>query len=351
MESFNFSNTKFLIMRNTNWKIAIVFSALLSTFNLLNNSQYYFESNSISILLSWIATFIFLLASWYIISFLLAFVEKSNRKISHLNKILILVVCTTMLLSLFFIIGIYVRNEINDLAPRRENVYFFIALRGFVSIFFIYIFQFALNSDVKSREILLQNQILKTENVRAQFEILRQQVNPHFLFNSLSTLRSMIRSNNKNSETFVLKLSEIYRQLLLKKEKEIVPLQEELDFVNDYMFMLFARFETMLTINVDIPENFLKLKIPTFCLQLLLENCIKHNTISQDKPLRINIFYTNPESLIIENNFQPKLTRSEQSGFGLQNLNQRYSLLGVPEGIHIFSDESVFRVKIKLLNV
>lgn len=338
-------------MRNTNWKISITFSTLLSAFNLLNNSQYYFESNFTSIFLSWIATFVFLLASWYIISFLLAFVEKSSRIISNLNKILILVLCTGVLLSLFFIIGIYARNEITDLAPRRENVGFFIALRGFVSIFFIYIFQYALNSSAKAREVLLQNQTLKTENVRARFEILRQQVNPHFLFNSLSTLRSMIRSNNKNSEIFVLKLSEIYRQLLLKREKEIVTLKEELDFVNDYMFMLFARFEKMLSVNIDIPESFLNLKIPTFSLQLLLENCIKHNIISQDKPLKINIFYTSPDSLIIENNLQPKLSQSEQSGFGLQNLKQRYILSGVPDGIHVFSDESVFRVKIKLLNV
>ncbi|HAF29546.1 MAG TPA: hypothetical protein DCG75_10905 [Bacteroidales bacterium] len=332
------------------WNIGIVFSVLLSAFNLLNNSQYYSETNFLNILLSWTATFIFLIVSWYTISFLFTFFEKSNKKISNLNKILILIVFTSILLGLFYIIGIYIRNELNIMATRKENINSFIILRGIVSIFFICIFQYALNTDKKAQETLLQNQKLKTENIMAQFEILRQQVNPHFLFNSLSTLRSMIRSNNKNSEIFVVKLSEIYRQLLLKREKEIVPLKEELDFANDYMFMLFARFEKMMSLNIDIPENFLNLKIPTFSLQLLLENCIKHNIISQDKPLKINIFYTNPDSLIVENNFQPKLTLSEQSGFGLQNLEQRYSLLGVTDGIHIFSDESVFRVKIKLLN-
>ena len=250
----------------------------------------------------------------------------------------------------FILLGVFILKDIGGFFIRKDNAYFFIFLKGLVSIAIIYIIQYAINSDTRAQEATLQNQILKTENISAQFEILRQQVNPHFLFNSLSTLRSMIRSNNKNSEIFVVKLSEIYRQLLLKREKEIVPLKEELDFVNDYMFMLFARFEKMLSLNIDIPENFLNLKIPTFSLQLLLENCIKHNIISQDKPLKINIFYTNPDSLIIENNFQPKLTHSEQSGFGLQNLEQRYSLLGVTDGIHIFSDESVFRVKIKLLN-
>lgn len=338
-------------MRNTNWKISVAFSALLSAFNLLNNSQYYFETNYTSILISWVATFVFLLISWYIISFLLAFLEKTGRKINFVNRILILIASTAFLLSSFFIIGLYVRSEINDLAPRRENVYFFVALRGFVSIFFIYIFQFALNSNTKAREVLLQNQTLSTENIRAQFEILRQQVNPHFLFNALSTLRSMIRNGNKNSEVFVLKLSEIYRQLLLKREKELVTLKEELDFVNDYIFMLHARFENALIIHIEIPENLLNYKIPTFCLQLLLENCIKHNAISNENPLKINLFYTHPESLIIENNLHPKISQIEPSGVGLKNLGQRYHLLGEPNGIHVFSDETVFRVKIKLLNI
>lgn len=339
------------LQKINNWKIGIVFSVLLSAFNLLNNSQYYSETNFLSILLSWTATFIFLIASWYVISFLFAFFEKSNKKISNLNKILILIVFTSILLGLFYIIGIYVKSELNIMATYKENVSFFIVLRGVVSIIFICIFQYALNTNKKAQEALLQNQKLKTENIMAQFEILRQQVNPHFLFNSLSTLRSMIRSNNKNAEIFILKLSEIYRQLLLKREKEVVSLKEELDFINDYMFMLLERYDTMLTLNIDIPGYLLKLKIPTFSLQLLLENCIKHNVISQDRPLKIKIFFTNPESLIIENNFQPKLTQSEKSGFGLQNLEQRYSLLGEPDGIHVFSDESVFRVKIKLLSV
>ncbi|MCK9207623.1 MAG: histidine kinase [Salinivirgaceae bacterium] len=341
---------KFLTRSKTNWKIAIIFSALLSAFNLLNNNQYYSETNSISILLSWSATFIFILSSWYIISFLLTFVEKSNRKINHLNKILILVVCTGVLLSIFFLIGIYVRNELNVLATRRENLYFFIALRGFVSIFFIYIFQFALNSDKKAQESNLQNQMLKTENIRAQFEILRQQVNPHFLFNSLSTLRSMIHSNNGDSEMFVVKLSEVYRNLLLRSEKEVTSVKEELDFINDYSYMLFARFKTMLTIDTDVHEKHLNLNLPTFVLQMLLENCIKHNTVSNDHPLKIKIFSTS-DCIIIENNLQPKYSHSEHSGYGLKNLEQRYALLGVAGGIAVFTDETTFRVKIKLIEI
>ncbi|MEN6617964.1 MAG: histidine kinase [Rikenellaceae bacterium] len=337
--------------RKTNWKIALIFSAFLSAFNLLNNSQYYSDTNFSSIVLSWCGTFLFLFVSWYAISFLTKFLEKSTRNISLIEKILIMVVCTATLLAIFFIVGVIVRKELSGLVPRKDNVHFFIVLRGFVSIFIIYIFQYALNSDAKTREISLQNQMLKTENIRTQFEILRQQMNPHFLFNSLSTLRSMIRSNNKNSEIFVIKLSEIYRQLLLKREKEIVPLHEELDFVNDYSFMLLSRFEKMLSIEIDIQKELMHLKIPTFSLQLILENCIKHNVISREKPLSIKIFNTSAESITVENNFQPKLSQTEQSGFGLQNLVKRYTLLGYPDGVCVFSDDTVFRIKLKLLEV
>ena len=341
----------FRLQKINNWKIAIVFSALLSAFNLLNNSQYYSDTNFSSIVLSWSGTFVFLLLSWYVIAFLTAFIEKSDRKINLWKRILIIVVSTSILLVLFSVIGAYVRKEFEGLSPRKEHVHFFIILRGFVSIFIIYIFQFALNLNAKSQKIILQNQMLKTENIRAQYEILRQQVNPHFLFNSLSTLRSMIRSGNKNAETFIVKLSEIYRQLLLKREKEFIPLKEELEFVNDYSFMLFARFEDMLTIDTDIPENLMYLKVPTFSLQILLENCIKHNIVSQEKPLKIKIFNTGTDSLIIENNYQPKLSQAEPSGYGLQNLAQRYTLLGFPDSVDVFSDESVFRVRIKLLDL
>jgi LytS/YehU family sensor histidine kinase len=201
----------------------------------------------------------------------------------------------------------------------------------------------------KNQSVSLQNQMLKTENIRAQFEILRQQISPHFLFNSLSTLRSMIRSSNDNAEKFVIKLSDIYRLLLIKKEKETVTLKEELELIDDYSFLLFARYENMLSIDIDIPENLLNYNIPTFSLQLLLENCVKHNIVSKEKPLHIKIYESGIDTVTVENNLQQKQVFSGDLGLGLQNLIKRYDLLGIPEGVQVFSDESVFRVKIKLL--
>ncbi|GAB4402909.1 MAG: hypothetical protein OHK0053_27300 [Microscillaceae bacterium] len=192
--------------------------------------------------------------------------------------------------------------------------------------------------------------MLKTENIRAQFEILKQQISPHFLFNSLSALRFMIRSSNKNAENFVLKLSDIYRLLLANKEMDTITLKEELEFIEDYSFLLYTRYENMLRIEINIHQDLLNLKIPTFTLQLLLENCVKHNIVSKEKPLHMKIYDSGVESISIENNLQRKIQVAKTSGIGLQNLIKRYDLLGVSDGVQIFSDASVYRVKIKLLD-
>ena len=232
----------------------------------------------------------------------------------------------------------------------RDYDYIYLTFRGIASIAIIYLVQFTLNLNARNQTVLLQNEMLKTENIRTQFEILRQQISPHFLFNSLSSLRSMIRSSNKNAEEFVIKLSDIYRLLLANKEIDTITLKEELDFIEDYSFLLFARFENMILINIEIPQDLFKFKIPTFTLQLLLENCVKHNIVSKENPLHIKIYDSGVNSISVENNLQQKIKSGEESGIGLQNIVKRYDLLGVSNGVQIFSDESVYRVKIKLLD-
>jgi sensor histidine kinase YesM len=113
--------------------------------------------------------------------------------------------------------------------------------------------------------------------------------------------------------------------------------------------MLSSRFGAMLKITFDIPEEIRELKIPTFSLQLLLENCVKHNIISSEHPLEIKVFATLPDSLTVENLLQPKISKVESSGYGLQSLIQRYHLLCYSDGVFIFSDDRVFRVKLKLI--
>ncbi len=332
-----------------NWKIAVLFAAFLPLFNIIINSQHRVETNVGRMFLTSLVTFLFLLIAWLVNAFLSNILQEKTGAKNLVSKTLFVLLANAFLLSLFVVIGIFVLNEFGDESPKNSFSLWLIAFKGGISIALIYIIQYALNSDEKAQAVSLQNEMLKTENVRAQFEILRQQVNPHFLFNSLSTLRSMVRAKDPKAEEFVLRLSEIYRQLLAKHQFDTVTLKEELDFVNDYSFMLSSRFGTALKITIDIPEKNLMLRLPTFALQLLLENCIKHNVISAEKPLEIKIFST-PGFVTIENRLQAKLTEVEHSGYGLANLVERYKLLGFPEdGVFVFSDDDVFRVRLKLL--
>jgi LytS/YehU family sensor histidine kinase len=174
-------------------------------------------------------------------------------------------------------------------------------------------------------------------------------VNPHFLFNALSTLRIMIREKDNRAEPFILKLSDLYRQLLGKNTSQTVTLDEELEFLRSYIYMLQARFETLLHIDIDIRPESMNRKIPAFSLQLLIENCIKHNIISSAKPLYIKIFQKQEDTVIIENNLQTRTSADESSGIGLDNLCKRYELLQINDGVSIQKTDTKFSVTLQLL--
>jgi sensor histidine kinase YesM len=330
----------------SNWKIGIAISVLLPFFGILNQTGNQSEIGIENIFSTWLFSFWFLLIAWFINSRLSAFFFFTEKKWNIVSKIIVISFFNSILVSFIILTNVVTDNWIED---NNESNYLVIFIRASVAIGMIYLIQHTLNLNARNQTVALQNQMLKTENIRAQFEILRQQISPHFLFNSLSTLRSMIRSSNKNAENFVIKLSDIFRLLLIKKERDTVALKEELELIDDYSFLLFARYENMISIDIDIPGHLQNRLIPTFSLQLLLENSVKHNIVSKDKPLHIKIYDSGNNSITIENNLQQKVATGEGSGLGLQNLIKRYEFLGIDESVQIFSDESVFRVKIKLM--
>lgn len=338
---------KYILVNTNNWKVAILFSAIFSLLGVFTNSTVQSDFDKFFMLQGWLLTFSFLLMAWFLNSMVTNLFLFNCKKWNLISKIFVIFLLNTLLLIFFILLNLFVSNILH--LDRAYN-YLFLIVRGSVSIAIIYLVQHTLNLNARNQSVLLQNQMLKTENIRAQFEILRQQISPHFLFNSLSTLRSMIRSSNKNAENFVIKLSDTYRLLLAFKEIDTISLKEELEFVEDYSFLLFARHENMLCIVIDIPQDLLKFNVPTFSLQLLLENCVKHNIVSKEKPLHIKIYDSGVQSISVENNLQQKINAGEESGIGLQNLTKRYDLLGVSNGVQIFSDEFVYRVKLKLID-
>jgi two-component system, LytTR family, sensor kinase len=191
------------------------------------------------------------------------------------------------------------------------------------------------------------NIALHNENAKAQFNQLLQQINPHFLFNSLTTLQSMMWSKDARTEEFIIKLKEVYQQTL-RKEKGTVTLKEELDFFNAYMYLMRLRQEEAIFVEITISDASLMYSIPTFTLQLLAENCIKHNIVSKAEPLYIRLYQKDPKSLTISNNYQPKEVKSESFGIGLDNLKKRYALAGIERGVEIKQEGTIYETTIQL---
>ncbi|HNQ26983.1 MAG TPA: histidine kinase [Aquaticitalea sp.] len=160
----------------------------------------------------------------------------------------------------------------------------------------------------------------------AQFDALKNQLDPHFLFNSLNVLSSLIEENPDNAQKFTTALSKVYRYVLEQKNKDLVSVDEELDFARTYMLLLKMRFED--SIIFDIPEKATNpdAKVVPLSLQLLLENAVKHNTVTNSRPLKISI-KEDGGMLVVENNLQPKQVVKKGSGVGLANIQQRYGIL------------------------
>ncbi|MGD1848735.1 MAG: sensor histidine kinase [Salibacteraceae bacterium] len=182
------------------------------------------------------------------------------------------------------------------------------------------------------KKSLLRNEQLEKENLRSQLESLRTQVNPHFLFNSLSVLSSLIYSDQAKAEQFVDEFARVYRYVLDIREKTVVTLREELDFIHSYLFLQQIRFGENLKVDIQIDEERLNDFVPPLSLQLLLENAIKHNTVSRDTPLVVAL-YNEGEKLVVRNNLQPRDEKVPSTGLGLQNLKERYRLFAdsIPE--------------------
>ena len=172
---------------------------------------------------------------------------------------------------------------------------------------------------------------LQKENLQSQFEVLKQQVNPHFLFNSLNVLTSLIKLEPDLAERFSEQLSKVYRYVLENKDNELVDLNTELNFLDAYIFLLNIRFVDKLRVNINIPEERRSDLIIPLAMQLLIENAIKHNIMSKSEPLTIDVFIDSENYLNIVNNLQERPSQLVSTGVGLKNIQNRYLLLNNTE--------------------
>jgi two-component system LytT family sensor kinase len=200
---------------------------------------------------------------------------------------------------------------------------------------------------IQWQDSLKREQQLREENLIFQNETLKNQVNPHFLFNSLNTLSSLIATQPETADRFIERLSSIYRYILENSTKNKVPLQKELNFIEDYFFLHKIRDDgkILMEISVQKPEDY---EILPVSLQILVENAINHNMATRDNPLKINI-YSEADYIVVKNNLQKKAVQLKSTGIGLKNLMERTKLV---TGKVLVNEESngEYIVKIPLIS-
>jgi LytS/YehU family sensor histidine kinase len=196
------------------------------------------------------------------------------------------------------------------------------------------------------RNSFLQAEKLKVEMLAYKYESLRNQINPHFLFNSLNVLSDLVYDDQKLAVKFIRQLSDLFRYVLDSRDKELVPLKDELEFIQSFTFLLKTRFEEKLTIDVNVdvqPDDY----IVPMALQLLIENAVKHNEISEAFPLKIAVRKTG-DYLEVENNLQPKLAGDNSKQTGLKNITQQFSFFS-DKPIKIITSDERYLVRIPIL--
>ena len=200
----------------------------------------------------------------------------------------------------------------------------------------------------KKSMVELENAQLRIKNTEASYLQLKQQIHPHFLFNSLNILKTLIKKNPDTAVDYIIKLSDFLRVAISSNNSNTVKLEDELKLCLDYLDMQKIRFGKALEFSIDIPEE-VKSEgfVPVFAIQLLLENAIKHNSQTYHSPLKINVFHQ-AGWITVRNNVQAKSSSEISTGLGLTNLSERYKILS-DSNINIQANDKIFSVSIKIL--
>lgn len=286
----------------------------------------------------------FALLMWYVNIYMMSRKPERTRKqeISYSSLV------NTLLIGLVVMFGLAWLQQLILSHINFGPVMLMIEVRGILINLIFYMFLRSLQQNVEARQVAMELEQIKNDNISAQYELLKQQVNPHFLFNSLNTLKAMVDSGDQMAGDFILKLSNFYRFTLESRKHDLIHVSEEMDILNAYLYLQKARFNEGIIFESSLDPEALSTLIPPFTLQLLVENCIKHNVVSLQKPLLIKI-YEADRKIIVENKVQPKFGDQDSTGVGLKNIDLRYSHL-LDKHIEITNDQNIFQVKLPLIH-
>lgn len=259
------------------------------------------------------------------------------------KRLLVGIVTTVLFTVLVAIVLVKIWEYARDI---KFNTYSDFIISSLIITFLISFFLHGRSFLLNWRKLELDAVRLRNENLTSKYESLKSQLDPHFLFNSLNVLTNLVYTDADKSAKFIKQLSEVYRYVLDVRNKELVPLAEELKFAESYLFLQRIRFGDKLIVKNTLTG--VDSLIPPLALQILLENSIKHNIISEDDPLTITLSVQD-EFIVIENNLQRKVLPHEQrTGIGLENISKRYEFVSERK-IVIEETAEVFRVKLPLI--
>jgi|WetSurMetagenome_2_1015567.scaffolds.fasta_scaffold06689_4 two-component system, LytTR family, sensor kinase len=244
---------------------------------------------------------------------------------SHLIRIILEQIVTNLIAAVVISIisAIYMRVFWPEISYGKSNFFDNILIAAIVNTIAVFIIE-ALFFFKKWKNSIIESEQLRRKNVEIQYAALTSQVNPHFLFNSLNALCSLIQADPEKAVTFTREFSKIYRYVLDSKDRFMVTLQEELDFLYSFLYLQKIRFDKGLNYTIEVEACSLDLFLPPLSLQLLIENAIKHNEISEDHPLNIQVT-ARGKVVTVSNNYRPaRKTTHNKSGIGLKNLKERY---------------------------
>lgn len=266
-------------------------------------------------------------------------------KIFTIPAALILTVISVFVLNgLFFSLLNMVNPEPRARGFHDEFIYRNFFVSGLVIGFVLIIRLLNLKQSVQ-----IENETLKSEALQKQFESLKNQLSPHFLFNSLTALKTLINESPSIAQDYVNNLSRALRYTLQSNEKQLVTLKEEMDFTESYLFLIKMRFDTNLTVNIQTDEKYMTYRLPPLTVQTLVENAVKHNEVSKRNPLTLTIKTTENRSMIVRNPIHEKITEEDGTGIGLTNLSKQFQLL-IGKDITISIENNEFSVEVPLIN-
>ena len=295
--------------------------------------------------------FLFFTSASFIIVFLILIYNRKILSYTFKNKYneLTLIVLGSMIIGAVFSIGfVYTRAALSPQHPDQEFLYNVMRdslVRDLTMTAVVLLVVQLLRSQYYQKTIAVENEALRSENILTRFEALKSQLDPHFLFNSLNTLQSLITLDTERAENYLQQLSSVLRHTL--QNKEVISLEEELKCVHAYCEMMQIRYGENLKFEFKIDQKYNNFNVLPLSLQSLIENSVKHNVISSKQPLVVTVA-TGDDIVMVSNPIQAKTTPEESNGIGLANLSERYRLKWNKE-VEITNDGSTFSVKLPLV--